>query len=717
MRKIVAGWMLPTLAALVLMTGCSKQEKYQAGETGGTLTVGLLVQNEPAWLNPLLLSYTASTDIQDKLFLRLHRFDKAMNIVPELARSWKFSEDFKELTYQLRRDVKWSDGRPVTAEDVVYTYRLMVDPKIRYARAGQLQFVESVEAVGPYAVKFTFNRVYSDELFDTGIFVLPKHALSEVSDLRSGRFDAAPVTDGPFILDQWNRGTSLSLVPNKAFYKGRPALDRIEFKFFADGASLLAAVQSGQIDVTSDLPPSEIGKLSGDASLKIIDYPGWTYTYLGWNLKNPMFAEAEMRRAFAMAINSSEMIQQVLHSKGKQAAGPLLPTSWAYDEQQKPLPYDPGKLKEALAPLGWREKNRDGYLYKQNQRQPLEITIVLAQGQPVQEAAAALIQKQMKELGIKVNLSAVDAVTFIQRVKEGRYDAMMFSWKNDYKVDPTAVWHSKPEKGRFNLQGYSNPEIDDLIDQGLATLSRRKAKELWVKFQRIISEEQPTTYLFVPDVVTVAYKGFRGPGSDERGPLASMDEWWIPSSERRGTALASASTATTPTATPTPTTAVPTPATAAPTAATPAPAQPASTQPRPTPAVAPAPAPANPQDILAAAAAPATPPPAAATSTPAPEPSPEPAVESGIPPTEPEVVKAVMPAYPEVARKAGITGRVFVRVVVAADGSIKSADVVRGIGGGCDEAALEAAKKMTFRPGTVDGKPAERPITIPFTFK
>lgn len=725
MKRWHAFWLIAGLAlSLVLAVGCGKQEKYQAGETGGTLTIGLLASNEPASLNPLLLSYTASTDIQEKLFLRLHRFDRGMNIVPELARSWKFSEDFSELTYFLRKDVKWSDGQPVTAEDVVYTFKLMKDPKVRYARAGQLQFVESAEVLDPYSVRFKFNRVYSDELFDTGIFVLPKHSLEKLTDLRSGEFDASPVTDGPFLLEQWIRGQVLSLVPNKSFYKGRPALDKIEFRFFPDGQTLLAAVQKGEVDVTSDLSPADLANLPREANLKVIEYPGWSYTYISWNLKHPLFARPEMRKAFATAINTGEIIQQVLQGKGQQVAGPLLPTSWAYDDQQKPLPYDPSKLKEMLAKEGYREKNRDGYLYLRNQRQPLEITLLIAQGQPMQEAAAAIIQKQLKEVGIKVNLSVVDVLTFIQRAKEGRYDAMIFSWKNDYKVDPTAVWHSKPEKGRFNLQGYSNTEVDNLIDQGLATLSRRKAKELWIKFQRIISEEQPTTYLFVPNVVTVAYKGLRGPERDERGPLASLDEWWIPAKERRVTAVAAATTTTpttttaptpaTPTTAPTPTSATPTAPVTPTTVAATAPASP-SAAPTRTP-VAPAPAPVNPQDLLAATTTPATPP--AATTTPAPEPTPEPAsAESGIPPTEPEVIKVVTPAYPEVARKAKITGRVFVKVIVAADGSIKSAEVVRGIGGGCDEAALEAARKMTFRPGTENGKPVDKPITIPFTFR
>ncbi len=700
----------------LLCLGCAKQEKYQAGEVGGTLTVGMLSSSEPSFLNPLALSYTASTDIHEKLFLRLHRFDREMNIVPELAQSWKFSEDFRELTYNLRRDVKWSDGRPVVAEDVVYTYRLMVDPKIKYARAGQLQFVESVEAVDQFTVRFKFRQVYADELFDTGIFVLPKHVLEKISDLRSGEFEASLVSDGPYQLRQWTRGVSLSLEPNRNFYKGRPALDLIEFRFYPDAASLLAAVQKGEVDITSDLSPTDAEKLAQDSNLNIIQYPGWTYTYIGWNLKHPLFSSAEMRQAFAMAINNAEIIQQVLRSKGRPVAGPLLPNSWAYDEAQKPQPYDPARLKSALSDLGYREKNRDGYLYRQNQRQPLEFSLLLAQGQPVQEAAALLIQRQFKELGIKVNLAVVDAVTFVQRLREGKFDAMMFSWKNDYKVDPTTVWHSQPEKGRFNLLGYANAEVDNLIDQGLGTLSRRKAKELWVKFQRIISQEQPATYLFVPDVVTVVYKGFRGPSRDERGPLASLDEWWIPSAERRAVAVASATAATpapatpTPTATPTPAaTTTPTPAATPTTSTTVASTAPTTTRPAP-----PTPAPANPQDILAATTAPATPPPAPA---PTPEPVPEPAVESGIAPTEPEVIKAVTPAYPEVARKAKITGRVFVKVVVAADGSIKSAEVVRGIGGGCDEAALEAAKKMTYKPGTVNGQPVEKSITIPFTFR
>ncbi len=699
-------FLLIAASLMIVIAGCAKREKYPLGEAGGTLTIGSL--NEPASLNPLLLSFTASSDIQEKLFLSLHRFDKSMNIVPELAESWKFSEDFKEVTYHLRQDVKWSDGQPVTAEDVKYTFDLMTDPTVNYSRAGYLQFVEKVEVIGTYTVRFKFNRLYSDELFDTGIIVLPKHSLEKQSSLGSGEFDASPVTDGPYKVEQWIRGDRLVLAANPDFYKGQPALEQIVIRFFGDEAALAAALQNGEVDMTEDLSPQSVLKLQGDPNLVTIDYPGRSYTYMGWNLKSPLFASAELRKAFAMAIDPSEMIQNVLLGKGQTASGPILPSSWAYDENLKAMPYDPEPAKTVLSDLGWKTINKDGFLAK-NPRQVLQINLLLAQGQPVLEASAAIIQKQLKVVGVKVNVQVADARTFIQKIRTGAYDVMMFSWKNDQKVDPTAVWHTRIEsKGKFNLLEYSNPQVDSLIEQGLGTLSRRKAKDIWVKFQQVVFQEQPTTYLFVPNVVAMVYKGVKGAESDARGPLASLDEWWIPSAERRGVQVA----AVTPPAPEIPASA-PAPEPETPTQA-PVNNNPVPAEPKPVPVKpAPTPKPVNPQDILVAE----TPAPAPATEA-VPEPvaaAPEPVAE--IPPTDPEPTNIGKAEYPDLAKKAGITGRVFVKVIVGADGKVKSAEVLRGIGGGCDEAALTAAKKSNFKPGTVNGQPADRPFTIPYSFR
>jgi peptide/nickel transport system substrate-binding protein len=714
MKRTLRPWAFVCVALfaclMLVMGGCAKREKYPLGESGGTLTIGSL--NEPASLNPLLLSFTAPSDIHQELFLNLHRFDKSMNIVPELAEGWKFSEDFKSVTYTLRKDVKWTDGQPVTAEDVKYTFDLMIDPKVNYARAGYLQFVEKVEVVNQYAVRFVFNRVYSDELFDTGIIVLPKHVLETYASLTTGEFDANPVSDGPYKVEQWIKGDRLVLAANPDFYKGKPALEQIVVRFFGDEPSLVAALQAGEIDMTQDLSPQSILKLQGDPNLQTIDYPGKSLVYLGWNLKSPLFSSPDIRRAFAMAIDPNEVIQNVLLGKGRAAAGPILPSSWAYDENLKTIPFDQDKAKEVLSGLGWTALNKDGYLAK-DRRQVLQINLILAQGQPVLEASAQMIQRQLKQVGVKVNLQVLDARTFIQKIRTGAYDVMLFSWKNDFKVDPTASWYTKKEnKGKFNLLDYSNPEIDSLIDQGLGTLSRRKAKDIWVKFQQIVASEQPVTYLFVPNDVSMVYKGVKGAEADARGPLASLDEWWIPSAERRAVQVAAAA----------PTPPPETPSSPEPSAPAVEP-QPVAAKPKPVPAVpaaapkpaAPTPKAVNPQDILVAE----TPTPAPTTTTAttaAPEPAaPEPVAE--IPPTDPEPLNIGKASYPDLAKKAGITGKVFIKVVVGPDGKVKSAEVLRGIGGGCDEAAMEAAKKSSFKPGTVNGQPADRPFTIPYSFR
>ncbi len=714
---VFRGIFLMIAGFFLVLSGCSKTEKYPLGESGGTLTIGTL--NEPASLNPLRLSFTASTDIHEKLFLTLHRFDKDMNIVAGLARSWKFSEDFKEVTYVLRKGVKWSDGQPVTAEDVKFSFDMMRDPGIKYARSGGLQFVEKVEVVGPLAVKFVFNRVYSDELFDTGIMVLPKHIMEKLSAANSADFDADPVSDGPYRVEEWVRGDRLVLAANPDFYKGKPALDRIIFKFFGDEASLMAALQNGTVDMTNDLSPQYALKVQGDPNLASIEYPGRSFTFIGWNLKSPLFSDVNLRKAFALSIDQTALINDVLMGKGKQANGPFLPTSWAYDQDLKPQPYDPEQAKALLAELGWKERNREGFLAK-GPKQVLELNLLLAQGQPVQEATAVLIREQLKGIGVKVNLAVVDARTFIQRIRGGQYDAMMFSWKNDFKVDPTAVWHSAPEKGIYNfILKYSNPSVDSLIDMGLATLSRRKAKDIWVKFQQVINTEMPATYLYVPDVVTIIYKGVTGPAQDARGPMASLDEWWIPAAQRRGEAMASASVspaAVVPPPSQPVETAVPErnqPEKPAPAAAKPQPVATRTEQPAPSrpvaaaPVTPPKPAAVNPQDLLVAEA---TPTPVAVA------PVVEEPKEPEIPPTEPEAVKIVSPAYPETARKAGITGRVFVKILVGPDGKVKDAQVIRGIGYGCDEAAVGAAMKAQFKPGTKNGQPADTYITIPYPF-
>ncbi len=716
-RKIV--WLL---LAVALVAGCA-EKKRTGGTAGGTLIVG--VTDEPSTLNPLLLSLTATTgqEIAKKLFLSLHRLNDKMEIVPDLAEHWVFSEDFSHVTYYLRRNVKWSDGTPVTAADVVFTFQKMRDPKTGYPNAHALDLIDRVVSLDKHAVRFYFKQVYADELLDSGIPVLPKHVLEKEPDLAKAAFSTRPVTDGPFRLALYLPGDRIELSANPEFYGGRPYFDKVVFKFYSDQSGLLSDLQAGKVDFAPELPATEFATLQGDKSLTLVESPPTSYTYIAWNLQSPIFSDPEVRKALTLAINREALVKDILAGKGQVVSGPIPSSSWAYNTEVKPLPYDPGKAKELLTKQGWavkeiqkpRERTKDTLLVKG--ARPLEFSLMTSQGNRVRQAIAEQVRKDLAPLRIRVHVEVVDAATFAQRVLDKKYDAMILGWSAGLKVDPSPVWHTPSEdgqQGRYNFVGYSNPRADTLMDEAMAKFDRRRAKTLWQKFQALVVEDNPITFLYAPMKLSAVYAKVQGVKPSPEGLVASLDDWWAPKGDAR---LVENRITTF-------------------TAVTPAPETLNVDVEARLRAIAESTAAvrrARAESLSVAArlvqpdtthVAMVTHPETTATRIPVPKPEttktvvppPETTVVE-IPPTRPELVQFVPPVYPESDRRAGRQGRVYVKVTVGPDGLVKDARVVKGIGGGCDDAALAAAKKCTFKPGTKNGQPADDVTTLPFTFQ
>ena len=166
------------ITVLLIVSACTKKEEMLTGEQGGKLVIG--TTDLPAVISPLAPSIFGSNDILDLLFMHLHRIDpETGKMKPELAVSWEFSEDLTSITYYLRTDVTWWDGEPVTAADVYFTYEKMLDPKTNYPNIASLRFIEDVEVIGPYAIKFTFNKIYDDLLTDSYVIAVPKHVFEK----------------------------------------------------------------------------------------------------------------------------------------------------------------------------------------------------------------------------------------------------------------------------------------------------------------------------------------------------------------------------------------------------------------------------------------------------------------------------------------------------------------------------------------------------------
>ena len=707
-RKIV--WLL---LAVALVAGCA-EKKRTGGTAGGTLIVG--VTDEPSTLNPLLLSLTATTgqEIARKLFLSLHRLNDKMEIVPDLAEHWVFAEDFSYVTYYLRRNVKWSDGTPVTSADVVFTFEKMRDPKVGYPNAHALDLVSKVDTLDKHTVRFYFKQVYADELLDSGIPVLPKHVLEKESDLAKAAFSTRPITDGPFRLALYLPGDRIELSANPEFYGGRPYFDKVVFKFYPDQASLLSDLQAGKVDFAPELPATEFATLQGDKSLTLVESPPASYTYIAWNLQSPIFSDPEVRKALTLAINREALVKDILAGKGQVVSGPIPSSSWAFNTEVKPLPYDPGKAKELLSKQGWavkeiqkpRERTKDTLLVKGNR--PLEFSLMTSKGNRVRQAIAEQVRKDLAPLRIRVNVDVVDAATFAQRVLDKKYDAMILSWSTGLKVDPSPVWHTPSEegqKGRYNFVGYSNPRADTLMDEAMAKFDRRRAKTLWQKFQAMVAEDNPITFLYAPIKLSAVYAKVQGVKPSPVGLMASLDDWWAPKGDTRlvenRVTLAAVPAA--------PETAnVDLEARLRAAAESTAAARRLRADSTRLAVVAPVDTSKPVEHPIELAKV--------DTTTKVVVPPPETTVVE-IPPTKAELVQFVPPVYPESDRQAGRQGRVYVKVTVGPDGVVKDARVIKGIGGGCDDAAQAAAKKCKFKPGTKNGQPSDDVTTIPFTFQ
>ena len=712
MKKLTL--ILLSISVILIFLSCQKGEKEVfTGERGGELVIGTI--NEPSNLNPIYPPIGKSIGVENLLFLSLHGKNAEGKIVPQLATSWEYSEDFKSITYYLRKDVTWTDGKPVTAEDVKFTFDLIKNPDVASPIAASVRFIDSAKVVNTYAIRFYFKKAYADELLDSGITPLPKHILDGVKDIQRAAFNTSPVGNGPYKLQKWDIGKSITLVANDNYYKGKPPLDKIIFWFAHSEDELATQLLEGNIDIVEDVSPAVYEKIKNNKDINIIIKPGHSYTYIGWNLENPLFKDKNMRLALTYAINRQKLVSDVLLKLADIAKGPIPPTSWAYNENVKIIPYNPQKASQLLDEMGWQMKGK----VRKKEKKTLSFTLITNKENPIRVQIAKFIADELANIGVKVNLKLLDTPTFINRLVSKDFDAFILGWSVKDRIDPTMVWNSDPHKGKFNLVSYKNPKVDEMIDKGLLTLDRRETKKIWSEFQQIISEDIPNTFLFYPKEISAANKRVNGiKENDRRFILADIDHYWIPSSLRKTISIAALESLEVEQVTEKPVT----PTAAAPIA-------------KEKPVV-------NPEVLLekkakeeAAKAAREKQtekktevakgekpiPPAITTTTPtkpikaettktAP-PKPE------IPPTLPKIKKLVLPEYPEAAKLVSAQGNVFVQVVVGPDGRVKSAKIIRSFGNpACDAAALRAARATFWIPGTKNGKPVEMTQTYPIRF-
>ncbi len=496
-----------------------------SSKDGGTLIVGVSIDVDT--FNPLFSESLISQEINHLLFVGLADLNDKSEFEGELATKWESSDDNLSLIYHLRKDAIWSDGVPITAEDVKFTFDLLMDTTVASPRYGETEYIKRVEVIDNYTIKFEFTEAYPAQVFDTAGEILPKHVLQSADrkELLHHEFGRNPISSGPFVLKKWVSQQYVELVPNEKYFGKKPYLSRVIFKIVPDKTNLLLQLQTGEIDMMVGVPPEEVGQLqTTNPTVKIYPISGRVYYYVGYNEENSLFESVDARKAITMAIDRQIIIDALLFGYGTPCKGPIPPMlKWAYNNEVKEFPYDPEQSKQLLATIGWKDSDNDGLLDKEGRN--FEFTLKTNTGNQLRSDVAIIIQDQLKKVGIKVNIQTVEWSALMGDLHEGDFEAYMGGWSTSYNVDPTPIFHSSATT-MFNFINYSNSAIDKLIETGREEMNQQKAAKIWKEFQEKIYLDQPYTFLFWVDRIVAVNSRFQNVTPIALSAYYNLENWY-----------------------------------------------------------------------------------------------------------------------------------------------------------------------------------------------
>ena len=511
---------------------------------GETPTAGPVVIALPgAWsgVNELVAGGSrADQDVRDQLFL--HLFEEQPDFAegpptfaPSLAESIEWSTDRLHATVRLRRDATWSDRRPVTSEDVAWTWRAQTHPAVAWRYRQSKERIEAVEALDPHTVRFTFRAAYLAQMTDLNEgAVLPRHAWGELPFERWREdpdwFARRLVTSGPFHVADWLPGERIVLAPSPTCRAGPhprptrcPALDRVVFRVVPDAAARIAQLEAGALDYVADVAPEDAARLSRRPDLEIERFWHRRYDYLAWNLAREPFGDVEVRRALTLAIDRQALVDGLWRGFARIAVSPVPTSVWAAHPDLEPWPYDPGAARELLERRGWRDGDGDGVRERDGQRLSFELAV---NGDNLQRAdAAILIQAQLARVGVEAHVRLLDFHALVERLDAHDFDAALGAWGIDTSLDLWYAFHSQAITEGYNSGGYSNREVDRLIDAARRAHDQAALLRPLRRIQEILHRDQPYTFLVEPLGLDAHRRRVEGVDPSALGSFRDLASW------------------------------------------------------------------------------------------------------------------------------------------------------------------------------------------------
>ncbi len=540
------------LLLLPFFSGCDNSQKQIADEKKSANEISILADKlenlepgyggriimgstgEPSNLIPPLATDSASSDINNHLYVAPLRYNKDIELVKWAAEELEVRDEGKSIYIRLRPGIMWFDNEELTADDVRFTYELMIDPETPTAYAQDYLAIKEFNVLDRYSFEVLYDQPFARSLVTWALPVLPRHVLED-EDLLRTEYSRKPVGAGAYRLHRWDAGRQVILRANEDFFEGRPKIDEIVYRVVPDLATMFLELKSGNLDMMSLTPQQHLFQTTDEYwqnNFQKFSYLATGYTYLGYNLKHPFFTSVRVRQALAHAIDKDEIVQGVLLGEGVPTIGPYVPGTWVYNDDIEDYPFDPGLALEILAQEGW-VMNRNGVLEKDGL--PFEFTILTNQGNDLRVRTATILQYRLDQVGIKVKIRMVEWATFIKEfVNKGRFDAVLLGWNIPQDPDMYNVWHSSQavENG-LNFIHYKNERVDELLETGRRSFDREVRKKAYHEIQEILHYDQPYLFLFTPNSLPVVHGRFMGIEAAPAGIMHNFYDWWVPEELQR----------------------------------------------------------------------------------------------------------------------------------------------------------------------------------------
>jgi peptide/nickel transport system substrate-binding protein len=531
------------LAGTVWAQGASKPAEEPEPARGDWLVRSL--SNEPETLNPILAhdAYESIINYHSGIVEGLVNRDNDNPDVyePVLAATWEESPDHLEYAFHLRSGVKWHDGRSFTVDDVRYSYEIMM-ATTTLAPHMQLYYkdVESLEVVDEDTVRFRMKKPYF-LAFDmlSGIPIVAKHVFDDGTDFNTHGAARHPIGTGPYRFVKWDTGQQIVLERNPDYWrKDEPIayLDRFMFRLITDPQASLTALKSGDIDFTG-LTPTQWSKQTGSKTFEEkfnkVDFFVPAYNYIGWNMRRPPFDDRRVRLAMTHLVDRERYLKTIFRGLGRVTTGTFYIFSPYYNNDVEPWPYDLGRAAELLAEAGWKDTDNNGVLDKDGK--PFRFEILIRNDSPDTDKLVAGIQEEMKLVGIEMTIRKLEWASFLDRVKNWKFDATILGWSLGYEQDPYQLWHSSQADmvGSSNSVGFKNAEADELIEAARTEFDRNKRIAMYQRFHEILHEEQPYTFLYCLKGLMATDRRFHGIKIYKLRPGYDVLEWYVPKPMQR----------------------------------------------------------------------------------------------------------------------------------------------------------------------------------------